>query len=111
MLMGLVAPILSPEELYIQKQQSELFHYLLDRLSVRNRAILLLHYFEGLSYEEIAKNRNVPIGTVKAQLHRAREALALLILRNSHVFLKNRPGGTGNSKDTGERGMESVPSS
>ncbi|MFM8448955.1 MAG: RNA polymerase sigma factor [Haliscomenobacter sp.] len=89
-LTSLAAAGLSPEELYIQKQQSEFLHYLLGRLNPRNRSILLLHYFEGYSYEEIAKEMGVPIGTVKAQLHRAREALSLLLLRNRHIFLKNR---------------------
>jgi RNA polymerase sigma-70 factor (ECF subfamily) len=34
-----------------------------------------LRYFEELSYEEISTELEMPIGTVKAQLHRARQAL------------------------------------
>ncbi len=51
------------------------------RLSRRNRLILEMHYFEGLSYEEISREMDVPIGTVKAQLHRAREAMSAMIIK------------------------------
>lgn len=34
-----------------------------------------LRYYEELSYEEIAAHIEAPLGTVKAQLHRARELL------------------------------------
>lgn len=76
----------NPEEIIIQKQRSEHLHFLLSRLSPRNRAILKMHYFEGRSYEEIAQDMGVPIGTVKAQLHRAREAMYILLLKNTPLL-------------------------
>jgi RNA polymerase sigma factor (sigma-70 family) len=41
-----------------------------------------LRYFEELSYEEIADKLELPIGTVKAQLFRAREFLANIMKNN-----------------------------
>lgn len=46
-----------------------------DRLSESHRLALALHYWEGLSYEEMARFLNVPIGTVMSRLNRARLAL------------------------------------
>jgi DNA-directed RNA polymerase specialized sigma24 family protein len=38
-----------------------------------------LRYFDELSYEEIAVELEAPLGTVKAQLHRARELMYDLV--------------------------------
>lgn len=72
---------LDPEEIIIREQRLELMRTLMHRLSRRNRLILEMHYFEGLSYEEISREMGVPIGTVKAQLHRAREAMSAMIIK------------------------------
>jgi RNA polymerase sigma-70 factor, ECF subfamily len=47
----------------------------LGRLGPPHRVVLVLHYLEGLSYEEIATFLETPIGTVMSRLHRARHAL------------------------------------
>jgi RNA polymerase sigma-70 factor (ECF subfamily) len=41
-----------------------------------------LRYFKEFSYEEIAQERDIPLGTVKAQLFRARALLADLIRKS-----------------------------
>ncbi len=47
----------------------EAFLNLLDRVSPASRAVLLLHYQQGLSLEESAVILDIPIGTVKSRLH------------------------------------------
>lgn len=49
----------------------------LGRLPLRLRHVLLLHYYAGMPVAEVADVLRRPVGTVKRQLHDAREALAL----------------------------------
>jgi RNA polymerase sigma-70 factor (ECF subfamily) len=53
------------------------------RLSERSRLVLSMHYFAGRGYEEIADALEVPLGTVKTQIHRAKQELRE-ILEDSH---------------------------
>ena len=53
----------------------------LGRLTPRDRAIVLLREVEGVPYEEIAETLGLPLGTVKAALHRSRERLRETLLR------------------------------
>ena len=48
-------------------------------LKGRYRRLIELRYFDELSYEEISEELNIPLGTVKAQLFRARELLMNLL--------------------------------
>ena len=41
--------------------------------------VLTLHYFAGRGYEEIADALQVPLGTVKTQIHRAKEELRAIL--------------------------------
>ena len=70
-----------PEETYIKKQKSKLMRQLVEKLKPRYRILIELRYFQELSYEEIAEQLDLPLGTVKAQLFRSREFL-YNILRN-----------------------------
>jgi RNA polymerase sigma-70 factor (ECF subfamily) len=47
----------------------------LTRLSPPDRAAVLLREVEGMSYDEISRILDLPLGTVKAKLHRSRERL------------------------------------
>ncbi|MBP7273690.1 MAG: sigma-70 family RNA polymerase sigma factor [Saprospiraceae bacterium] len=51
----------------------------LNALSVEFRTIILLCDVEGFSYEEMAQILDIPIGTVRSRLHRARQAFKELI--------------------------------
>jgi RNA polymerase sigma-70 factor (ECF subfamily) len=53
-----------------------------EKLKPRYKMLIEMRYFEELSYEEIAEKLELPLGTVKAQLFRAREFLQN-ILKNS----------------------------
>jgi RNA polymerase sigma-70 factor (ECF subfamily) len=69
----------NPEEKLIRQQKAILLHHIVRRLKPRYRTLVELRYFREFSYEEIAKELDLPLGTVKAQLFRAREMLFKLI--------------------------------
>jgi RNA polymerase sigma factor (sigma-70 family) len=71
-----------PEEGLIKKQKAQLMHDVVEKLKPRYRRLIELRYFNELSYEEIAQELNLPLGTVKAQLFRARDFL-YQIIKNS----------------------------
>ncbi len=52
----------------------------LDRLEDQDRAILLLHYLDGLSYREMARILHQPAGTLKWMTHHALEQLRALVI-------------------------------
>jgi RNA polymerase sigma factor (sigma-70 family) len=66
---------LDPEEEIIREQKIKLMREVVDKLKPRYRELIELRYFKEFSYEEIAEQMELPIGTVKAQLFRARELL------------------------------------
>jgi RNA polymerase sigma-70 factor (ECF subfamily) len=70
---------LDPEESTINVQKIELVRIFVDKLPPRYRTLVQLRYFDELTYEEIAQELGSPLGTVKAQLHRARELLGELV--------------------------------
>lgn len=47
----------------------------IESLSPKHRMVLVLRYYEGLSYEEIASVLKEPIGTIKTNIYRARSIL------------------------------------
>jgi RNA polymerase sigma factor (sigma-70 family) len=71
-----------PEEKVIEKQKIQLMREVVERLKPHYRNLVEMRYFKELSYEEIATELDLPLGTVKAQLFRAREFL-FQILKNS----------------------------
>ncbi|MCS7019543.1 MAG: sigma-70 family RNA polymerase sigma factor [Cytophagales bacterium] len=66
---------LNPQENAINLQKIEIVRTMVTLLPDKYQQLVQLRYFEELSYEEIAQHLNAPLGTVKAQLHRARELL------------------------------------
>ena len=71
----LKSDMLDPEENFVKKQKIMLLHEIVKKLKPRYRELVELRYFKELSYEEIAQKLDIPLGTVKAQLFRAREFL------------------------------------
>ncbi|MFP4019319.1 MAG: RNA polymerase sigma factor [Bacteroidales bacterium] len=78
---------LDPEEDMIKNQKVDLMRSVIHKLKPRYRNLIELRYFKEYSYEEIAQQLNLPLGTVKAQLFRARELL-FNILKNKNHHLK-----------------------
>lgn len=68
-----------PEETVMHKQKVKHMRDLVSRLKPRYKILVEKRYFEELSYEEIAQELDLPLGTVKAQLFRARDFLANMI--------------------------------
>lgn len=66
---------LNPEDENIKKQKIELIQTIVTKLPSKYQKLITMRYFQELSYEEIASNLDFPLGTVKAQLHRAKELL------------------------------------
>lgn len=69
----------NPEERLIRQQKAILLRNVVRKLKPRYQVLVELRYFKEFSYEEIAKELDLPLGTVKAQLFRAREMLFKMI--------------------------------
>lgn len=65
-----------PMETLEKKQRVEKMRLVVSELKPRYRRLVELRYFEEYSYEEIAIELDLPLGTVKAQLYRARDILS-----------------------------------
>jgi RNA polymerase sigma-70 factor (ECF subfamily) len=70
------AQVNNPEESMMHDQKVLHMRLLVSKLKPRYRQLVEKRYFEELSYEEIADELDLPLGTVKAQLFRARDFLA-----------------------------------
>ena len=69
----------TPEESVISLQQRTQIEHYLERLTPRYRTLIVMRFFDEYSYEEIAAKLTLPLGTVKTQIHRAREQMCKLI--------------------------------
>lgn len=69
----------NPEELVIKKEKADELRSMIKTLKPRYARLIDYRYYQELSYEEIADTMQLPLGTVKAQLFRARELLAPLL--------------------------------
>ena len=65
-----------PESAAIESVRAREVHLALGRIADDQRAVIALHDLQGLDYSEVAAALDVPVGTVKSRLHRARLALA-----------------------------------
>jgi RNA polymerase sigma-70 factor (ECF subfamily) len=74
----------NPEEALIATQRGELLREVVGQLKPRYRKIVQMRYFEELSYDEIAEQLKLPLGTVKIQLRRARMLLAEILQSHKH---------------------------
>jgi RNA polymerase sigma-70 factor (ECF subfamily) len=72
----------SPDDLLIRREQEAEFMNLLNQLPLPQRSVLLLHFVEDFSLEEIARITETQLGTVKSRLHYAKRALRKLLEQN-----------------------------
>jgi len=66
---------LTPEQLTMNDQKIQLMRQYVKKLKPRYEILVEMRYFKEMSYDEISDELNLPLGTVKAQLFRAREFL------------------------------------
>ena len=66
----------TPENMLLSKQMGNTVNAAMEVLPEDLRTAIVLREIEGLSYEEIAKIMDCPIGTVRSRIFRAREAVA-----------------------------------
>ncbi len=66
----------TPENLLSSKQMADTVTTAMEALPEELRTAIVLREIEGLSYEEIAKIMDCPIGTVRSRIFRARDAVA-----------------------------------
>ena len=60
-----------PDEALQKLQDKELLNNLLEKLQLEYKTVLVLHYQEELTFDEISKVLNKPLNTVKSYHHRA----------------------------------------
>ena len=73
-----------PEELFINRQKIEALKSIINRLKPRYKKLIQLRYYKEYSYEEMAAELKIPIGSVKAELYRAKTMLHDIIIKTSN---------------------------
>ena len=69
----------TPHEAIIRQQRAVAARQVVDQLPAKYARLVRLRYFDELSYEEVATELHLPVGTVKAQLFKARELMLELL--------------------------------
>jgi RNA polymerase sigma-70 factor (ECF subfamily) len=84
---SLVSHIPGPEMTAEMNAQKLAIREAMSKMSEKNRMIIILRDFMGLSYEEISETVKVPVGTVKSRISRARNELRELLCQGKeHLF-------------------------
>lgn len=76
----------APDELMIDRETAAALHSIVKSLKPRYRRLIELRYFEDYSYEEIASELSLPIGTVKARLFRAKVLILNMIRSKKNIL-------------------------
>ena len=69
----------NPETMILADEKKQLVHQAVQKLPERQREVLILSYFKGLTYPEISEAMNCSVGTIKTQMFRAVRKLAELL--------------------------------
>jgi len=77
---------LDPEETFIKDQRKLLAVNITEKLPEHYRKLIEMRYFKELTYNEIAAKLEMPLGTVKAQLHRAKELLYIILKKKGDNY-------------------------
>ena len=77
---------LNPEKQLEKKQRIKILRNIVEKLKPNYRRLVKLRYFKEYSYDEIAESMEIPLGTVKAQLYRAREQLFTILSGKKEIM-------------------------
>ena len=77
---------LDPENHLIRKQKNKHITGIVHRLKPHYRELIILRYLDEMSYAEISKKLNLPLGSVKAKLFRARDLLMQILKNNENEY-------------------------
>ncbi len=75
-----------PEDIYEKKELGAYLQGLIQALHPEYRMVIVMRENMGLSYEEIAEQLNISLGTVKSRLNRARKCLRDKILADKELY-------------------------
>jgi len=75
--------MIAPDEVMINRETAASLNRIVKTLKPRYRRLIELRYFEDYSYEEIASELSLPIGTVKARLFRAKVLILNMVQSKS----------------------------
>lgn len=76
---------LSAEDNMIKLETNDIITSIVNELKPFHRSLINMRYFKNMSYEEISKKLNKPIGTIKTGLFRARKILYKLMKDNKNL--------------------------
>ena len=73
----------TPSQYAVGREQRRMLARALQRIDVDLQMVVALHYWEGMTNAELAETLEIPLGTVKSRLRRAKEALQELLLAHA----------------------------
>lgn len=82
----------TPEENMIARQTSNMVQHAISKLPQDIREAIKAYEMEGKSYEEIAKEQGVPVGTVRSRLNRGRDMIEQSIKRGHGANFRKQGG-------------------
>lgn len=81
----------TPETQYEEKEKISLLKDAVNRLNPEYKMVIIMREFQDLSYEEIARQTNTSVGTVKSRLSRGRSMLKNLFNQRMEGSLNEKP--------------------
>lgn len=79
-------PTANPHEDLLRDERGRRVQRALEKLPAYQKAMILMYHAEQLSYEDIAESLDLPIGTVKSRLNRARLSLREHLTKDEELF-------------------------
>lgn len=83
---NILDPELDPEEKYVLKQRNRLMQEVVESMNPKYKELIQMRFFEELKYEEIAVRLDIPLGTVKVRLSRAKSLLSQILSEHKDKF-------------------------